>query len=146
MVKIFGFRMTPFFLLILGLQSLALLFSLYVGILLYQDSVLINEPAEIVERSVYSSLFLVMLLSILTPAFFYQTKVISYVKKTIRDKTSSFATAVITMLLIFFVNGSNLDARMFFVAALMSGCIGMLVEQFGLLGKYWRCLIRSGMN
>lgn len=74
MVKIFGFRMTPFFLLILGLQSLALLFSLYVGILLYPDTVLINEPAEIVERSVYSSLFLVMLLSILTPAFFTKLK------------------------------------------------------------------------
>ena len=146
MVKIFGFRITPFFLLILGLQSLALLISLYVGILLYQDTVLINASADIVERSVYSGLFLIVLLSILTPAFFHQTKVINYVKKTIHDKTSSFAIAVIIMLLILFVNGSNLDVRMFFVAALMSACIGMLAGQFGLLGKYWRCLVRSGMN
>lgn len=146
MVKIFSFRLTPFFLFILSLQSLALLFSLYVGVLLYQDAVLMNTSTEIAERSAHSGLFLVVLLFILTPAFFYQTRTINHVKKTIREKMSGLATAVITMLLILFVNGSNLDARMFFVAALMSGCIGMLVGQFNFLGKYWRYLIRSGMN
>lgn len=146
MVKIFGFRITPCFLFILSLQSLALLISLYIGILLYQDTVLMNESTEVVERSIYSCLFLIMLLSILTPAFFQQTKVINYLKKTIHDKTSSFVIAVVMMLLIFFVNGSYLDVRMFFVAALMSSCIGVLAGQLGLFGKYWRCLIRSGMN
>lgn len=146
MVKIFGFRITPCFLFILGLQSLALLISLYIGILLYQDTILMNGSTEVVERSVYSCLFLIMLLSILTPAFFQQTKVINYLKKTIHDKTSSFVIAVVMMLLIFFVNGSYLDVRMFFVAALMSSCIGVLAGQLGLFGKYWRCLIRSGMN
>jgi len=146
MVKIFGFRITPCFLLIFGLQSLALLTSLYIGILLYQDTVLMNESTEVAERFVYSGLFLIMLLSILTPAFFQQTKVINYLKKTIHDKTSSFIIAVVTMILIFFVNGSYLDTRMFFVAALMSSCVGVITGQFGLFGKYWRCLIRSGMN
>jgi hypothetical protein len=146
MLKIFSFRITPFFLFIVAMQSLALLISLYVGVVLYQDTTLVNASGEIVESAVYSGLFLIVLLSILTPTFFYQTKVISYVKKTIHDKTSSFIIAAITMLIVLLINGSSLDTRMFFVAALVSGGIGILVGQFGLLGKYWRCLVRSGMN
>jgi hypothetical protein len=43
-----------------ALQSLALLISLYVGVLLYQDTSLVNTSAEIVDRSVYSGLFLMV--------------------------------------------------------------------------------------
>ena len=146
MVKLFGLRITPFFLLILGLQTLALLLSLYIGMLLYQDALSIEVTNEFIERSFYSGLILVVLLSVLTPGFFYQTKVISYVKKTIHDKTPSVAIAMVTMLLILFVNGSNLDARILFIAALISACVGMVIGQFGLLGKYWRFLVHSGMN
>ena len=146
MVKLFGLRITPFFLLILSLQSLALLLSLYIGMLLYQDALSIEVTNEFIERSFYSGLMLVVLLSVLTPGFFYQAKVISYMKKTIHDKTPSFAIAMATMLLILSVNGSNLDARILFIAALISACVGMLIGQFGLLGKYWRFLVHSGMN
>ena len=146
MVKLFGLRITPFFLLILSLQSLALLLSLYIGMLLYQDALSIEVTNEFIERSFYSGLMLVVLLSVLTPGFFYQAKVISYMKKTIHDKTPSVAIAMVTMLLILFVNGSNLDARILFIAALISACVGMVIGQFGLLGKYWRFLVHSGMN
>ena len=146
MVKLFGLRITPFFLLILGLQGLALLLSLYIGLLLYQDTLTIQATNEFIERSFYSGLILVVLLSVLTPGFFYQTKVISYVKKTIHDKTPSVTIAMVTMFLILFVNGSNLDARILFIAALISACVGMVIGQFGLLGKYWRFLVHSGMN
>ena len=146
MVKLFGLRITPFFLLILGLQTLALLLSLYIGMLLYQDALSIEVTNEFIERSFYSGLLLVVLLSVLTPGFFYQAKVISYMKKTIHDKTPSVAIAMVTMLLILFVNGSNLDASILFIAALISACVGMVIGQFGLLGKYWRFLVHSGMN
>jgi hypothetical protein len=57
MVKIFGLRITPFFLFILGLQSLALLISLYIGILLYQDTATLSASYELMDRSIYSGLF-----------------------------------------------------------------------------------------
>lgn len=150
MVKIFGLRITPFFLLILSLQSLALIVSLYIGILLYQDAFAIEASSELLtefdQRSVYSGLFLLILLSVLTPGFFHQTKVINYLKKTMHEKTPTLFISVITMATILFINGINLDARVLFIAALISACVGMIVGQLGLLSKYWRFLVRSGMN
>lgn len=146
MFKVFGLRITPFFLFILGLQSLALLLSLYIGLLLYQDSISIEASAEVIEHLLYTGLFLIFLLSILTPGFFHETRVITYMKKTFHEKTLSFVVAAIVMIIILFFNSTGLDARFLFVAALISASIGIIVGQFGLLGKYWRFLIHSGMN
>ena len=146
MVKIFGLRITPFFLLIIGLQSLALLVSLYIGILLHRDTVLIGVSDEIIQHSLYSGLLLVLLLSVIAPGFFYQTRVISYIKKTLNEKTATFVIALVTMFSVWLINGSSMDARMLFITALISACVGMIGGQFKLLSKYWRFLIRSGMN
>lgn len=146
MVKILGLRITPFFLMIIALQSLALLVSLYIGILLYQDTISMGLSTEGVQRSVYSGLFLLLLLSILTPGFFYQTKVITYIKKTIHERTPTIAISIITMLFIMLINGSGMNARMFFISALMSASVGVIAGQFDLLTRYWRFLVRSGMD
>ena len=146
MIKIFGLRITPFFLLILGLQSLALLLCLYIGIMLYQNANSISINSEIFQHSAYSGLLLIFLLSVLTPGFFYQTKVIGQIKKSLHDRTQALITGAVTMLLILLLNGSNMDIRTLFVVALISASVGMLVGQFGLLRKSWRFLIHSGMN
>jgi hypothetical protein len=82
----------------------------------------------------------------LTPGFFYQTKVINYVRKTVHEKSPAVAAAIITIMLILITNSSELDVRTLFIAALLSACVGMIMSQFGLLSKYWRFLIRSGLN
>lgn len=146
MVKILGLRITPFFLIIIALQSLALLLSLYIGILLYQDTNSMGLSTEVIQRLVYSGLFLLLLLSILTPGFFYQTKVITYIKKTIHERTPTIAISIITMLFVLLINGPGMNARMFFISALMSASAGVIAGQFDLLTRYWRFLIRSGLD
>jgi hypothetical protein len=145
MVKLLGFRITPFFLFILGLECLALLVSFYLGTLLYRDTTT-SVSIEFVDSSIYSGLFLIGLIAILTPGFFYQTKVINNVKKSIRDKAAGFIVALITMVAILFTCSSGLDSKTIFIAAILSACAGLVVNQAGLLRKYWRFLVRSGVN
>jgi hypothetical protein len=146
MVKLFGFRITPFFLFILGLQCLALLVSIYIGVLLYQDTATSSISVDIMDQSIYSGVFLIMLISILTPGFFYQTRVINYVKKSINERALGFIGALVTMTIIMFTNNSGLDSKTLFIAALLSACVGLLINQARLFSKYWRFLVRSGVN
>jgi hypothetical protein len=146
MVKIFGLRITPFFLFILGLECLALLVSVYLGIMLYQDSTIIPLSFELVDRSVYSGVFLIILLSILTPGFFHQTKVVSHIKKSISDKVYVIIGAIVTMLVIVSTSASALDSKNLFLAALLSAFVGLLINQARSFKKYWRFMIRSGVN
>lgn len=145
MVKLFGLRITPFFLFILGLECLALLVSIYMGILLYQESTM-SVSLEMIDRSIYSGMFLIVLISILTPGFFYQTRVISKVRKSINGKIGGFIGALTTMLVILFTSNSGLDSKTLFTAALLSACVGLVINQAGLFSKYWRFLVRSGVN
>lgn len=146
MVKLFGLRITPFFLFILGLECLALLVSIYIGILLYQDTTTASVSIEFIDQSIYSSLFLIILISILTPGFFYQARVISHVKKSINENAFAFTGALITMAVILFANSSGLDSRTFFIATLLSAFVGLLINQARLFSKYWRFMVRSGVN
>ena len=146
MVKLFGFRITPFFLFILGLECLALLVSVYIGILLYQDTATTSVSIELIDRSFYSGVFLILLISILTPGFFYQTRVINYVKKSAKENVPGFIGALITVTVILFTNSSGLDSKTLFITALLSAFVGLLINQARLFSKYWRFMIRSGVN
>jgi hypothetical protein len=145
MVKLFGFRITPFFFFILGLECLALLISVYLGVLLYKGT-----PAyvslEAIDHTIYTGLFLIILISILTPGFFSQVKVINKIKKSINEKIAGLLGAVLTMLLIVIASNSNLDSKTLFTAAILSACVGLSVNKVGMLSKYWRFLVRSGVN
>ncbi len=147
MVKLFGFRITPFFLFILGLELLALLVSLYMGILLYKKSTVTTFVSiELIDHTLYSGLFLIVLLSILTPGFLYQTKVINKVKKSIDGKITALIGALITMAIFLLTNNSVLDSKTLYMSALLSACVGLIISQAGLFTKYWRFLVRSGVN
>jgi hypothetical protein len=145
MVKLFGFRITPFFLFILGLECLTLLVSIYLGALLYEDTTTIIA-LESIDHSIYLGLLLVIFMSILTPGFFYQTRVINKVRKSISEKVTGFIVALITMMVILFASSSALDSKTLFIAALSSACVGLAISQTGLFSRYWRFLVRSGMN
>jgi hypothetical protein len=145
MVKLFGFRITPFFLFILSLECLALLVSIYLGILLYKDTTSYVSP-ELVDHSIYSGLLLIILISVLTPGFFYQTRVINKVKKSISEKTPGFIGALITMTVILFTSSTGLDSKTLFITALLSACVGLVINQAGLFSRYWRFLVRNGVN
>lgn len=54
--------------------------------------------------------------------------------------------ALFTMSVIVFSNTGILDEKTVFAAAILSACVGLSVTQVGLFGKYWRFLIRSGVN
>ncbi|MEM6998875.1 MAG: hypothetical protein AAF419_03435 [Pseudomonadota bacterium] len=146
MVKLFGFRITPFFLFIIGLEFLALIVSVYMGILLYNDSITISLSDNFIDRSFYTGVFLIILLSILTPGFFYQTKVINYAKKAMYEKAPGFIFAFISMVIILFTNNAGFNPKTLFIAALLSAFIGLVVNQMRLFSKYWRFMIRSGIN
>jgi hypothetical protein len=146
MVKLFGLRITPFFLFILGLEFLAMLVSVYIGILLYQGTTISPVSVEFIDHSMYSGLFLIILISILTPGFFYQTRVINYVKKSVNEKAISFVGALVTMMFILFSNNSGMDSKTFFIAALLSASVGLMLNQARLYKKYWRFFVRSGVN
>ena len=146
MIKLFGLRITPFFLLIIALQSLALLVATYIGLLMYQNTSSTLASTEITQQSYHLGILLIITISTLAPAFVYQTKVINYLKKTLHEKSFVFFVAVITMFVITLSQGTNLNVRTLFVAALISACVGLVVGQFNLLSKYWRFLVRSGMN
>lgn len=145
MVKLFGFRITPFFLFILGLECLALLLSLYLGIMLYREthSIVIAEPLD---QQINSGVFLLILVSLLTPGFFSQTKIINEAKKTVNEFTVGIATALLTMLVVMFACYSSLGTKTLFLAALLSACIGLSVTKLRTLGKYWRFLVRPDVN
>ncbi|GEM_PF-1562011 len=145
MVKLFGFRITPFFLFILGLECLALVVSIYLGVLLYKDTTTII-PLESIDHSIYSGLLLIILISILTPGFFYQTRVINKIKKSISEKVTGLIGAVITMMILLYTSSTSLDSKAFFIAALLSACVGLAINQAGLFSRYWRFLVRSGVN
>jgi hypothetical protein len=145
MVKILGFRITPFFLFIIGLECLALLVSVYLGLMLYQDEP-VTVTLELMDRSIYSGLFLVFLLSILTPGFIYQTKVISHIKKSLNEKVYGLVGAILTMTIILYTNASQVDSKTLFIASLLSAFVGLVISQTSLLNKYWRFMIRSGVN
>ncbi len=146
MVKLFGFRITPFFLFIIGLECLAILISIYIGLILYQDTASTTLSIESLDDSMFSGIFLVILLSILTPGFFYQTKVISHIKRTINEKTIGLIGAIITMTVILLTNNSGLDSKTLFISSLLSAFVGLLISQASVLSKYWRFIIRSGVN
>lgn len=145
MLKLFGFRITPFFLFILAMECMALVTSLYLGILLYKSE---SSPVayESYNSIFYTALFLLVLISILTPGFFSQISVVSHIKKTFEHKVVGIVAASLTMLLYVLANIDNLNSKTLFIAAILSSCIGMCASQIGLLGKYWRFLIRSGVN
>ncbi len=145
MVKLFGFRISPFFLFILGLECLALLVSIYIGTLLYQGKT-VSVSFEMMDRSFYSGVFLILLLSILTPGFFYQARVINNVKKSISCKINGLIGALITMFVLLSTSNLTLDPKSLYLAALLSACAGIIISQTGFLKRYWRFLVRAGVN
>ena len=145
MVKIFGLRITPFFLFILGLEFLALLLSIYLGLLLYQNT-LDFVSLESFDQTIHSSFILFVMLLILTPGFFSQVKIIKKIKKSIIQLAVCIGVSVMIMSVIMFSNFSNLSSKTIFIAALLSACIGLSLSQLSVIGKYWRFLIRSGVN
>ena len=145
MLKLFGFRITPFFFFILSMECLALLVCVYLGMLLYKGTPTYVAP-ESIDSIIYSGMVLLLLISTLTPGFFSQVKVINHIKKTFNEKITGILAASFTMLVIVFSNIENLDAKTIFAAAILSACVGLSITQVGLFGKYWRFLIRSGVN
>lgn len=145
MVKLFGLRITPFFLFILGMECLALLLSIYLGILLYRGTPEI-VTTESYDQLVDAGVFLLILVSLLTPGFFSQIKIIKKVKKSVNEIALGFTSALLTMLVIVFGNYSNLGTKTIFVAALLSACVGLSVTKLNTLGKYWRFLVRPDVN
>lgn len=145
MLKLFGFRITPFFLFILSIECLSLLFCAYLGILLYQGPSA-KISSESIDSIIYSGTFLLFLIATLTPGFISQVKVINHIKKTFNEKITGVFAALLTMMIIVFANVENLDAKTIFAASLLSACVGLSITQVGLFGKYWRFLIRSGVN
>ncbi len=145
MVKLFGFRISPFFLFILGLECLALLVSIYIGTLLYQGKT-VSVSFEMMDRSFYSGVFLILLLSILTPGFFYQARVINNVKKSISGRINGLIGALITMFILLSTSNLTHDPKSLYLAALLSACAGIIISQTGFLKRYWRFLVRAGVN
>lgn len=145
MIKLFGFRITPFFLFIMSMECLSLLVCFYLGILLYRGTPTFVSP-ETIDSILYSGIVLLLLISLLTPGFFSQVNVINHIKKTFNEKIIGFLAALFTMTVIVFSNAEKLDAKTIFAAAILSACVGLCVTQVGLFGKYWRFLIRSGVN
>jgi hypothetical protein len=145
MLKLFGFRITPFFLFILSMECLFLLVCVYLGALLYKGTP-IYVSHESIDSTIYSGLFLLTLILILTPGFSSQIKVINYIKKTFNEKIPGILVALITMFILVFANIDNLDAKTLFAVAILSACVGLSITQIGMFRKYWRFLIRSGVN
>ena len=145
MLKLFGFRITPFFLFILSMECLSLLICIYLGALLYKGTGA-YVAYDSIDSIIYSGMLLLIVISILTPSFFSQVKVINHIKKTINEKATGVFAALLTMSLIIFANTDSLDAKTVFATALLSACVGLSITQVGLFGKYWRFLIRSGVN
>ena len=71
---------------------------------------------------------------------------INHIKKKYNEKITGVLAAFVMMAVIVFSNTGNLDSKTVFAAAILSACVGLSVTQVGLLGKYWRFLIRSGVN
>ena len=145
MFKLFSFRMTPFFLGILALECMALLISIYLGVLLYQGAA-INISTETFAYSNKTNIVLFMLIFILAPGFFSQLKIIHYLKKSFDELMPGLIVAVLSMALIVTSMNNNLDARLLFLAAVLSVSLGILTNKLSLLNKYWRLLIRKGVN
>lgn len=129
----------------MGMECLSLLVCVYLGILLYRGAPTFVSP-ETLDSILYSGIVLLLLISLLTPGFFSQVNVINHIKKTFNEKIIGFLAALFTMSVIVFSNTENLDAKTIFAAAILSACAGLSVTQVGLFGKYWRFLIRSGVN
>jgi len=145
MLKLFGFRITPFFLFVLSMECLSLLICIYLGTLLYKGTAS-YVAYDSIDSIIYSGILLLIVISILTPSFFSQVKVINHIKKTINEKITGVLAALLTMTVIIFANTDSLDTKTVFAAALLSACVGLSITQVGLIGKYWRFLIRSGVN
>lgn len=145
MIKLFGFRITPFFLFILSMECLSLLVCVYLGVLLYRGTPTFVS-SDTIDSIIYSGIVLLLLISLLTPGFFSEANVINHIKKTFNEKIMGFLAALFTMTVIVLSNSENLDAKTVFAAAILSACVGLSVTQVGLFGKYWRFLIRSGVN
>ena len=145
MLKLFGLRITPFFFFILAMECTALLTSLYLGVLLFKGTTGYVSYASM-DSILYSATFLLMVITLITPGFFSQVTVISHLKKTLKDKSLGIISASIAMTVIVFANLGNLDTKTLFAAAVLSGCIGLSTTQVELFGRYWRFLVRSGVN
>jgi len=145
MIKLFGFRITPFFLFILSMECLSLLVCVYLGALLYRGTPTFVS-SDSIDSIIYSGAVLLLLISLLTPGFFSQVNVINHIKKKSNEKITGVLAAFVMMAVIVFSNTGNLDSKTVFAAAILSACVGLSVTQVGLLGKYWRFLIRSGVN
>jgi len=127
------------------MECLSLLVCVYLGILLYRGTPAVVSPAP-VDSIIYSGIALLLLISLLTPGFFSQVNVINHIKKTFNEKMTGVLAALFTMTMIVFSNAGNLDGKTVFAAAILSACVGLSVTQVGLFSKYWRFLIRSGVN
>ena len=145
MFKLFGFRITPFFFFILSMECLALLISVYLGILLYKGTPP-HVSLEAIDNTIYMGVLLIFLISILTPGFFFQVKVINKIKKSINEKLAGILMAFITMSVIVSSSHSSLDAKTLFIASILCTCIGLSVNKMATLSKYWRFLVRTGIN
>ena len=145
MFKLFGFRITPLFLFILGLECLALLISLYLGILLYNGAS-INISNDTFNHVSHTGVVLFVLIMILTPGFFSQLKIIHHLKKSFNELMPGIAASILSMLMIVTANHSNMDSRLFFLAAILSASIGLIINKLSLTGKYWRFLVRKDVN
>ena len=146
MVKIFGFRITPLFLLILGLECIAILLSLYIGVLLYSDKTSAVLSVESVNHTVSLGMFLFMMLAILTIGFFSQVKIINNMKRTANDMILGLGVALLTMVATIFSHIQQLDLTVVFIALLLSVSTGLIVVKLSALSKYWRFLVRTGVN
>lgn len=68
------------------------------------------------------------------------------VKNSINEKIIGLIGALVTMLIIVMTRSSGLEPKILFMGALFSACVGLMIIHAGLLTKYWRFLIRSGVN
>ncbi|MFT5395993.1 MAG: hypothetical protein ACI85N_001182 [Gammaproteobacteria bacterium] len=127
------------------MECLSLLVCVYLGVLLYRGTPTFVS-SETVDSIIYSGIVLLLLISLLTPGFFTHVNVINHIKKTFNEKIMGVLAALFTMSVIVFSNTGNLDEKTVFAAAILSACVGLSVTQVGLFGKYWRFLIRSGVN
>jgi len=127
------------------MECLSLLVCVYLGALLYRGTPTFVS-SDSIDSIIYSGAVLLLLISLLTPGFFSQVNVINHIKKKSNEKITGVLAAFVMMAVIVFSNTGNLDSKTVFAAAILSACVGLSVTQVGLLGKYWRFLIRSGVN
>ena len=133
-MKLFGFRITPFFLLILGLECLALLLSVCTGIFLYYNATQF-VTTEMVEQTMHMGPVQFIMLLILSPVLFSRVRILYHLLKSIRNVIFGIAISLLTMGVVILTNYSGMNSETVFIAALLSAGIGLVAYKSGLYDK-----------